>query len=163
MVLQKPEHLGNSAPAKSESAQAVVVQPSKVQFESFLESLGNIAENIGENGAGDWAGPSRGGAVAQTQTGGGTASVRDQSIAKLPAPIIMQKQLEKHIRNEVKKLRKQALHVSRLGHPGGAHNVNQLYAKIRSLNHLLSELFEASFEVLKRLFIRVFVDKQSIQ
>lgn len=75
----------------------------------------------------------------------------------------MQKQLAEHIRVEVKKLRKQALQISRMSRPGAAYKLNELYARIRHLNAILAELFEASMDVLKRLFVRVFIDKQTIQ
>lgn len=90
-------------------------------------------------------------------------SARDQAIAQIPVVAIMQKQLEAHIRNEVKDLRKQARQIIRSRKPGSAHALAQLYAKMRHLNALLADLLEASYDVLKRLFVKVFVDKQSIQ
>ncbi len=74
----------------------------------------------------------------------------------------MQKQLEKHITTEVKKLRKEAMHIARLSRPGAAHRLNVLYARIRNLNSLLSELLQASYDIIQRFFIRVFIDKQQI-
>ena len=46
--------------------------------------------------------------------------------------------------------------------PGSAYALSQLYAKIRHLNALLADLLEASYDVLKRLFVKVFIDKQAI-
>ena len=74
----------------------------------------------------------------------------------------MQKQLEQHIRSEVKKLRKQARTIARIGKPGAAYHLNNLYARIHHLNALLAAILEASYDVLKRLFIRVFIDRQPI-
>ena len=39
---------------------------------------------------------------------------------------------------------------------------NKFNKRIRRLNSLIAEILEASYEVLKRLFIRVFIDKQSV-
>ncbi len=74
----------------------------------------------------------------------------------------MQQQIEQHIRQEVRQLQKEVKRVSRVSRPGMAYKLNQLYAKIRRLNGLLSELLEASYEVLRRFFIRVVIDRQSI-
>ena len=52
--------------------------------------------------------------------------------------------------------------ISRFGKPGAAHKLNDLYARIRRLNGLLSDLMQASYEVLKRIYIRVVIDKQSV-
>ena len=75
----------------------------------------------------------------------------------------MQRELGRYIRKEIKTLRKEVRRQAfRASKPGAAHQLNQLYSKIRRLNTLLSELMEASVDVLKRVFIRVFIDKQSI-
>lgn len=89
-------------------------------------------------------------------------SARDQAIAAIPQPAVIQRELATHIRMEVKQLRKQALTVARMSKPGAAYKLNQLYARIHRLNGLLGDLFEASYEALKRMFIRVFIDKQPI-
>lgn len=127
----------------------------------ILEEVNRISEQAKDGPAEQW---SNGGSATAAASGNGTTtvSVRQQAIANLPAPQIMQKQLEKHIRTEVKKLRKQALSVARMSRPGAAHRLNTLYARIRNLNALLSELLEASYEVVRRFFIRVFIDKQQI-
>lgn len=119
-------------------------------------------ETAGENGASDWGG-------SGTGTAGGTAggstqqmSARDHALAQLPTPVKMQKQLEAHIRAEVKELRKQTRVIIRARKPGSAYALAQMYAKIRRLNALLADLLEASYDVLKRLFVKVFVDRQAI-
>ena len=159
-------HSLEKAPASGiESAPAaLVVQPSKVEYTAFLDGISKMTENVSDNPSGDWS-SSAGGVVATTSgtQGSATVSARDHAIANLPIPVVMQKDLEKHIREEVKKLRKQAISIATTSKPGGAYKLNQLYARIRHLNALLASLFETSIDVIKRLYIRVFVDKQSIQ
>ena len=119
------------------------------------------SEGLGEDRSGDWSGS--GGGTQTAATGGAQqTSARDQAIANLPATINMQKQLEAHIRSEVKQLRKQTRQIIRSRKPGSAYALAQLYAKIRHLNALLADLLEASYDVLKRLFVKVFIDKQAI-
>jgi uncharacterized protein (DUF2344 family) len=80
----------------------------------------------------------------------------------LPSTDKMQKTLKKEIRKEVKSLRKEVRRITRTTKPGKAYKLNSLYARIRRLNAMIAELAEASYEVLKRLFVRVFIDKQTI-
>jgi hypothetical protein len=162
-----PERQTSLKPAEAPSA--VVSQPVKVdshlgnQLGSFLEDINKISESTGSGPGEQWSGGGTGSAMTQT-SGGSTpvASVRDQAIANLPSPKIMQKQLEVHIKTEIKNLRKQAKTIARISQPGGAYKLNQLYTRIHHLNALLGELLSSSVEVLKRLFIRVFVDKQTV-
>lgn len=158
-----PEKAPN-APGGSETVLQVVAQPQLVNMQNFLSELNDkVSEKGTEDAAGDWSGTGSGAAVA-TGTGSQSGpSARDLAMANLPIPVIMQKQLETHIREEVKQLRKQALRIANTQKPGGAHKLNELYARIHRLNALLASLFEASVEILKRLYVRVFVDKQSIQ
>ncbi len=158
-----PEKASN-APGTPETAVKVVAQPVLVNMQNFLMELNDkVSEKSTEDATSDWSQASGGTGSAVQTTGQTGASVRDQAIANLPIPVVMQKQLEQHIRNEVKQLRKQALKIANTSKPGGAHKLNELYARIHRLNALLASLFEASVEVLKRLYVRVFVDKQNIQ
>lgn len=153
-----------SAPSSSpeSAASALVVQPSKVEYVAFLDGISKMTENANDNPSGDWSGTA-GGGVSTTNGSQGGVSPRDHAIATIPIPVVMQKDLETHIRAEVKKLRKQALSIATMSHPGGAYKLNQLYARIRHMNAILASLFEASVDVIKRLYIRVFIDKQTIQ
>jgi len=159
-----PERPNSPSSAAESSASAVVSQPVKIdsnQLTSFLEDIGRISETAATGPANDQST----GDGAMTQVGGSSTpvvSARDQAIANLPAPRAMQKQLEAHIRVEIKKLRKQAKAIARINQPGGAHRLNMLYTRIHHLNALLAELLSSSVEVLKRLFIRVFIDKQTV-
>jgi len=137
-----------------------VTQPEKIG--SLLDTLNLIdqmSERIGEDRSGDMG-------SGQMQTGGstGTRSVspRDQAIANLPSEQVMQTKLAEAIRSEVSVLRKQIRSIPNTSHPGAAFRLNKLYARIRLLNRLLSNLFESSIDVIKRLFIRVFIDEQPI-
>ncbi len=162
-----PERQTGLKPAEAPSA--VVSQPVKVdshlgnQLGSFLEDINRISESSGGGPGEQWS-TGTAGATPQTtgSQSGQSMSVRDQAIANLPAPKLMQKQLEEHIKAEIKTLRKQAKTIARINQPGGAYKLNQLYTRIHHLNALLGELFSSSVEVLKRLFIRVFVDKQTV-
>ncbi len=147
-----------------------VSQPSKaIQLEQveglseFVDQINQIKEHASDTAGEQWAGGS-GTQKAVTTTGQQQgASARDMAMANLPPAKTMQKELEKHIKEEVKKLRKQAKTITRVGQPGGAHKLTLLYRQIRHLNSLLAAIWDTSLDVLKRLFVRVFVDKQSIQ
>lgn len=156
-----PEQAPQSAPTPEERGQAVL-QPGKAEGLAMLVAEINElpSEALGEDRSGDWSGGGQ--KAASGGSAGQQTSVRDRAIANMPAPTVMQKRLERHIRTEVKHLRKQARLIIRSRKPGSAYALAQLYAKIRHLNSLLGDLFEASYEVLKRLFIKVFVDKQPI-
>ena len=139
-----------------------VTQPDKIA--SLLDTLNIIdqmSERIGEDRSGDMGGASSGG-VMQKGRKAKQASPRDQAIANLPPQNVMQEKLSEKIIVEVRALRRQIRSIPATGKPGAAFKLNKLYSRIRRLNGLLSELFEASYEVLRRLFIRVFVDEQSV-
>lgn len=146
-----------------EKAPLVVTQPDK--YEGLLETislLDRVTETMGEDRSGDWSG-SGSGQSGGTQGDDDAVSQRAQAIANMPDLPAMREKLSGHIKKEVKELRKQMRQVGgKAGKPGNAHKLNQLYAKARRLNSLLSELMDASVDVLKRLYIRIFIDKQSV-
>ena len=139
----------------------VVTQPDK--FEGLLDTialLDKVSESMGGAHSGDWSG-------ASGQTGGATGvtgqSARATAIANLPEPKVLREKIEHHIEKEIKTLRKEVRRAAwRAAKPGSAYKLNELYGKIRRLNSLLAELAEASIETLKRLFIRIFIDRQSV-
>lgn len=108
----------------------------------------------------------------QVATGSGTktsspavrkTSVRDAAIAALPTENKLRANLTKHIEKEVASLEKEARALSRKStKAGGAWKLNQLYTRIRQLKGLLAELLDASVDIVKRLYIRVFIDKQKV-
>ena len=146
----------------SENKNLVVTQPDK--FQGLLETISlmdKVSERLGEDRSGDFA--TSGGTGGATAQGQGQQSTRAQAIANLPETPQMRRELGTYIQKEIKALRKEVRRKAfRASRPGSAHQLNELYAKIRHLNNLLSELMEASVDVLKRIFIRVFIDKQSV-
>lgn len=161
-----PEQRSIAAP-KTEAAPSVVSQPVKIdqkmdQMNALLAEINDtITESTQSRPGEQWNG-GKAGAGATAQDDARTPSPRDIAIANLPPPAAMQKQLEKHIRDEVKKLRKEAKRVARISQPGGAERLNNLYARMRQLNALLAHILHASVDAVKRLFIRVFIDKQTL-
>ena len=156
------------APLTSEAGK--VMQPMSIGkvpgLDAFLEAVNGLQMgNIGENATEDTSardGSGGGGGMVTSGSTAGTTSARDRAIANLPEIKMMQKQLEGHIRDEVKKLRKQAHHIAKLREPGAAYHLNKLYARIRQFNTLLYSILDAGADVIKRFFIRVFIDRQPI-
>jgi hypothetical protein len=165
MVSQTPEK-GLSTVASAEKAKLTVSQPAKLQeLNKLLESFENlnvrVREKTGEDSSSDLGAAGGTSGAMKGQASG--SSARDQAIEKMPTtPAVLQKQLSSHIQNEVHHLEKLAGRLARSTKPGSAFRLNELYARIRRLNALLAEILEASIEVLRRLFIRVFIDKQPI-
>ena len=159
MVNASPDTGLSSAPARREGISLVVTQPEKMI--GILEHVNRITEKSASGPAHD--GPAGGGAAA-TQGGAQTQgpSPRDQAIANIPLPAVVQAQLAEHIQQEVRMLRREAGKITRMSSPGAAYQLTLIYARIRRLNALLAELIDASLDVLKRLFIRVFIDRQPI-
>jgi antitoxin component of MazEF toxin-antitoxin module len=153
---------GFLAPSGTPERSQAVLQPSKAEGLAMLVAEINElpGETTTEDATSDWSTSGGTGMTAQGAQQG--TSARDQALANLPVPAQMQKQLEAHIRSEVKELRKQTKLIIRSRKPGSAYALAQMYAKIRHLNALLADLFEASYDVLKRLFVKVFIDHQAI-
>lgn len=138
-IVSQPEKLGNLLDA----------------IESLTGPREAPTEQQGEHGGGNTS-PAATGTTTKT-----ALSSRDQAIANLPPQEKMQQALRKHIQTEVRKLRREASHLT-TAHPGNADRLNKLYANIRRLNKLLLELLHTSYETLKHFFIRVFIDRQPI-
>lgn len=153
---------GNTPEGAVEQKALVVTQPQKL--EGLLETinlLNTVSERIGEDKSGDLGGGSGGG--SQKGDDDNQQSARDKAIANLPSATVMHKELESHIQKEVKKLRKEVKKANvKTGKPGSAYKVNELYARMRRLNGVLAELLHASIEVIQRLYIRIFIDKQPV-
>ncbi|NOS67721.1 MAG: hypothetical protein HOO67_05155 [Candidatus Peribacteraceae bacterium] len=148
-----------------ETGRLIVRQPGKLQeltnlLETFENLNARVSERTGEDRSGDMGGAGAGATGGQQGTQGATA--RDLAIKNIPVAQIMQKKLAQHIQQEAHKLEKLARKVSRSSAPGSAHKLNELYSKIRRLNALIHDILEASLEVLKRFFVRVFIDNQPI-
>ena len=149
---------GQGAPEGNERQAIAVAQPQKLEsLLDTIELLNTVSERIGESKSGDLGSGSGGKPGAASQQ-----SWREQAIAALPETPAMQQQLEKHIRTEIKTLRHEMRSTAkRANRPGGAHKLNTLYARIRRLNGILQQLLSASVEAIKRLYIRIFIDKQT--
>lgn len=148
-----------SAPS-IESKALIVSQPKRL--EGLLMEINTLGgEAIRETSAGGPSSTWTGGAGdgAQGTTG---VSPRDQAIARIPADRVMRSALERHIEVEIRTLRSQAQRLTRLARPGAAFRLNALYARIRRLSGLLREFLNASADTIRRVFIRVFIDKQPI-
>lgn len=162
--LASKEMSGSGGLEKIERSRLIVAQPKQLkelgQLLDTIEGLSQrVSEGTGEDRSGDMGAA---GSMVGTAAGATGVSPRDQAIARIPVQAVMQKKLEEHIRAEVKKLNREAKRLARQANPGAAYALNNLYARIRRLNSLIAEILEASYEVLKRLFIRVFIDKQSV-
>lgn len=150
--------------AEAAPAHLIVSQPQKL--EGLLETLtliDSFSERIGEDRSGDLG--AGGSSAGGTQQGDDDdqQSARQQAIANMPVEAVMRQQITKHIEGEVKKLRKEVHKAAKkVTKPGSAHKMNDLYARIRRLNALLSELADSSLDIVKRLYVRIFVDKQSV-
>ena len=161
-MVNSPLEKGQPTPQSAEQS-AVVVQPHKAEgLAMFLDQVNEMVSEQASERAGGQGGAGGGMTATGNQQAAQTVSWRDQAIASLPAPQVMQKQLESHIRDEVKRLRREADQITRLAQPGAAYQAAQLWARIRRLNALLAELLEASVELIKRIFVRVFIDRQAI-
>ncbi|OGJ71878.1 hypothetical protein A2454_06340 [Candidatus Peribacteria bacterium RIFOXYC2_FULL_55_14] len=166
-IRRMPSHASPEAGKQNEtsvevSPTLIVSQPKKL--EGLLETLvllDRVSETIGEDRSGDMGGS--GAAGAKQGDDEQEISLRELAIANLPDTPVMQKHLRTHIEKEVKKLQKQVRYAARRAtKPGTAFQINRLYARIRRLNALLAELLEASHEMLKRLYVKIFVDKQTV-
>ncbi len=155
---------GLSAPRSVEASKLIVRQPAKLaELSKLLETFENldarVSERTGEDRSGDMG---AGGGVAGSAQGDDDTSPRAKAIRDLPAPAVLRERLQTHIGKEVQKLDREAKMLARSGKPGSAYKLNTLYARMRRLNALLFDLWEAAEEVLRRLFIRVFIDEQPI-
>lgn len=163
MALSASPDKGPSLSSNVEASNKLIVsQPPKLmELNDLLVSLEALPSRISERTGEDKSGDMGASGAAGTQQGA-QVSARDQAIAAMPEPAVVRVELAKHIKDEVKTLEQLAKRTKRMGKPGGAYTLNEIYSKIRRLNSLLAEIVEASVELLKKLFIRVFIDKQPI-
>ena len=148
-----------------ETSKLIVRQPAKLaELGKLLETFDNLNARVGERSAsgpaGDWSGAAGTGGAAQGDDDG--ISPREKAIQAMPVPEVVRQRLEQHIEKEVMKLERSARALAKSGKPGAAFHLTVLYAKIRKLNSLLDKLVEFAEDVLKRLFIKVFIDKQTV-
>jgi len=154
---------GTQHTPESTEAKHLVTQPEKMKgLEGLLETISlmdKVSETMGEDRSGDMGG----GAQGSTKKSDDTVSVRATALANLPDTPEMRKHLSGYIQKEIKTLRTEVRKKTfRASKPGSAYQINELYKKIRRLNSLLAELMETSVDALKRLFVKVFIDKQAL-
>jgi len=155
-ALNAPEKGPSLASSPEAQRKLAVFQPGRiVELNALLVTLGSV-QRISD-GSGSWTGGQQNGTTDEK-----TLSPRAHAIAALPVQAAMQKQLQEHIEQEIKELSKSAKRIAKLNRPGGAYKLNELYKRIRLLNGLIASIVEASYDVVKRLFIRVFIDKQPV-
>ncbi len=155
---------GPKAPESAEAKHLVVTQPDK--FQGLLETIAlmdKVGESLGEDRSGDMGGGGGSHVKGGAQGDDDANSARATAIANIPEPQEIRKQLGTYIQKEIKTLRKEVRKQTfSTAKPGSAHQINELYSKIRRLNTLFAELMETSVDALKRLFIKVFIDRQSL-
>ncbi len=163
MALSTPGKAPEARNSAESGNKLIVRQPAKLaELGKLLETFDNLNARVSERSSGpaqDWSGGSGAGAG---QKGDDDVSPREKAIQAMPVPEIVRQQLEQHIEKEVAKLEKSARALARARKPGSAFHLNELYAKIRKLHSLMGRLVELAEDVLKRLFIKVFIDRQSI-
>ncbi len=160
MINQTPDQAPTlETPANTKAV--IVTQPKQLEnLLAVIAQVGRVSEKQGD-ASGDWS--TSGGDQAQAGNGQSTATTaREEAIAAIPEPTLMQQALTQHIQHEVTALRNQAKALTKASRPGAAFELTQIYAKIHRLNGMIVELLTASLETVKRLFIRVFIDRQSI-
>ena len=135
----------------------LVEQPKSARLDSLLAEIEQITESATQATSEDGTGSG-----SLSGRSAGTISLREELVASLPEASVMQERLQDHIEQETQRLRREARRISRLGQPGRAYHLNELYKQIRQLQLLLATILVASYEHLKRFFVRTFIDHQPI-
>ena len=145
----------------TELSSSVVFQPPKLtDLIEVIDLMGTVASRVREDKSSDLpsaAGP-RSGKAGQTQN----TSARDAAIAAAPPPAVMQQKLIRHLEQEVSRVEKQAKSLSHSRENGAAFVLAELYKKIRRLTSLITDILQASAEMIKRFYISVFIDNQPL-
>lgn len=145
---------------RSESAPARVFQPHALkEIVEIIDLMGNVASRVREDKSGDLG---AGGSTATTGAAQTGSSARDQAIANVPAPEVMQQKLVAHLEKELKSVEKQARKLARSRKRGSAFMLSELYKNIHRLTALIADLLQASAEIIKRFYISVFIDRQPL-
>ena len=152
-----PEALSETTAEAPAPAPVLVTQPEKIT--GLLELIdGFVSENVTEDKSQDMGGgSSTGDDDSSTQP-----SPREIALQNLPPAPQMQKKVAEHIETRIVRLRKEVKRIERLSKKGSAYRLSALYARLRFLNTLLTSIWKASETTIRRLFIRVFIDKQKI-
>ncbi len=163
-MVQSPE-TGTSTLKSVETGKLIVRQPAKLEaLNQLLMTFENLNARVGERATEDNSGGMGSGSSGASQGSSSAQSPRDFAISKMPVSAdVVRSQISAHVEKEVQSLEKQARRLAKWSwKKGTAHQLNELYSRIRRLNSLLSSLVEASYEMMKRLYIRIFIDHQPI-
>lgn len=153
---------GPLSPETADKQPQLVVQPGKApELASLMETIdtGRVSETAPQKVSEQGGSGSTGGGQQGDDDG---ASPRDIAIRNLPPQAAMQRQIAQHIAKEIRSLRRETRKYTRLSKPGQAYKLTQLFARMHRLNGLITQVWDASYDVVKRLFIRIFIDKQTV-
>ncbi len=150
----------DSSSERSVEADLVVKQPPQLESVMvMLNDLEKVTEVVREDKSQDMG---SGSVQGVTGSGSGGVSLRDQSIKSLPSIEVMRTRLTHHLQREVKQLERKAKRMGRSAQKGSAYLLNELFAKIRRIQALIMELMDAAADVVRRLYIRLFIDQQQL-
>jgi len=147
-----------------EGAPLTVKQPPQLRsLLMVLADLEKITERVSEDRSTDPAGGGAGtGGAGEGHGATAQRSLRAASIQALPPYPVMKRRLIAHLEKEMRRLEREARRIARMTRKGSAHLLTQLYARIRKIQSLIVELVEATTEVIRRLYIRLFIDHQQL-
>lgn len=145
----------------SHNAPRQVLQPPQLRkMMDVIDLMDTVAMRVREDSSYDLpiAAGARRGQTGGAQTGG--TSTRDDAIAHVPVPAVMQRKLVTHLEQEIKHIERQARTIARSNRRGSAFLLTELYRKIRRLTALIADILSASADMIKRFYISVFIDRQ---
>jgi hypothetical protein len=148
--------------AASETMQLAVRQPEKIRsLLVVLADLEKISEIVSEDRSHDLG---AGGSGTGTGDDGssGQISARQKAIQSLPSIPAMRQKVTLHLQAEVKQLERKAKLLAHSTKKGSAYLLNELYARIRKIQTFIAELIDAAEELVKQLYIRLFIDHQKL-
>lgn len=154
------ESASTSLTASADAPSAVFQPPRLKDVIEVIDLMSTVASRVREDKSSDLpAAAGAGSGRGSSQTG---TSTRDDAIAAVPATVVMQKKLVEHLEKEITRVEKQARALSRSNSRGSAHALAELYKKIRRLTSIISDILEASAEMIKRFYVSVFIDHQPL-
>ncbi len=152
------ESASKSLTETREAGTDIVFQPKLAGVMEVIDLMGTVASRVREDKSGDMGG---GGSTGQAATKSGV-SARDEAIAAVPETVVMQKKLIEHLETEIQRVEKEARRLSRSRARGAAFSLSEVFKKLRRLTAMISSLLQASADLIKRFYVSVFIDNQSI-
>lgn len=123
--------------------------------ENAQESTGRVSEILSETAGEDI--PAGTGAQTTTKDDSNVKSqqhIKAELLKNIPSESVLKKQIRKEIEAEIYQLHKKAMGMMRSPSKVNFFELTNMLRKIRDLKGILSELFKASFESLKTLWLR---------